>query len=259
MIILQFSHSWALISLCIDWREAISAKEFSRLRLRSLFLWKNYTKQHVLTTQGILKFVHLRRKTIVGEIITYIRIEVEVRVVLWRSSLGHEAQPGEVAFLLLVVVLLIFFWTWWVFTWEVEVAQGCTCSEHDLLLVSEAILLLVVLLVIVIVGVVILVGVVTLLPLGVVSNEVGGVIALEVALGVSGVSSPLLPKYVHRPKFASKAISSSRMLSYCSSEAAAREGKAHSKEGEMVLVGLASWPPTRALVIKALLVKEASW
>jgi hypothetical protein len=34
--------------------------------------------------------------------------------------------------------------------------------------------------------------------------------------------------------------------------------KANSKEGEMVLVGLASWPPTRALVIKALLVKEAS-
>jgi hypothetical protein len=48
------------------------------------------------------------------------------------------------------------------------------------------------------------------------------------------------------------------MLSYCSSEAVAREDKANTKEGEMVLVGLASWLPTGALVIKALLVKEAS-
>jgi hypothetical protein len=48
------------------------------------------------------------------------------------------------------------------------------------------------------------------------------------------------------------------MLSYYSLEAAAREDKANSKEGEMVLVGLALWPPTRALVIKALIVKEES-
>jgi hypothetical protein len=51
--------------------------------------------------------MHFRRKTIVGEIITY--IGVGFRVVLKRSSLGHEAQSGEVAFLLLVVGLLIFF------------------------------------------------------------------------------------------------------------------------------------------------------
>jgi hypothetical protein len=48
------------------------------------------------------------------------------------------------------------------------------------------------------------------------------------------------------------------MLSYCSSKVAAREDKANSKEDEIMLVRLASWPPTRALVIKALLVKEAS-
>jgi hypothetical protein len=39
---------------------------------------------------------------------------------------------------------------------------------------------------------------------------------------------------------------------YCSSEAGAREDKANSKEDEMVLVVLASWPPTWALVIKKL-------
>jgi hypothetical protein len=55
-------------------------------------------------------------------------------------------------------------------------------------------------------------------------------------------------------------ISSSGMLSYCSSEAVAKEDKANSKADEtVVLVGLASWPPKQALVIKALLVSEASW
>jgi hypothetical protein len=48
------------------------------------------------------------------------------------------------------------------------------------------------------------------------------------------------------------------MLSYYSSEAADKEDKANSKADEVVvLVGLASWPPTRALVIKDLLVREA--
>jgi hypothetical protein len=54
---------------------------------------------------------------------------------------------------------------------------------------------------------------------------------------------------------ASRAILSSEMLSYCSLEAATKEDKANSKADEaVVLVGLASWPPIRALVIKALLV-----
>jgi hypothetical protein len=48
------------------------------------------------------------------------------------------------------------------------------------------------------------------------------------------------------------------MLSYCSSEAAATEDKVNSKEDKIDLVGLATWPPTRALVIKVLLVNEAS-
>jgi hypothetical protein len=49
------------------------------------------------------------------------------------------------------------------------------------------------------------------------------------------------------------------MLSYCSSEAAAKEDRTNSKVDEtVVLMELASWPPTRALVIKALLEREAS-
>jgi hypothetical protein len=68
------------------------------------------------------------------------------------------------------------------------------------------ILLLVVVFVVVVVllGVVVLVGVVILFPLGAVGDEVGGVTALEVAPRFSGASSPLLPKLVHRPKFACK-------------------------------------------------------
>jgi hypothetical protein len=59
---------------------------------------------------------------------------------------------------------------------------------------------------------------------------------------------------------ASKAISSSRRLSNCSTEATAKEDNANSKADEIVVfMGLASWPPTRALVIKVLLVREAPW
>jgi hypothetical protein len=58
---------------------------------------------------------------------------------------------------------------------------------------------------------------------------------------------------------ASRVISSLGMLSYCSSEAAAKEDKTNSKADEtVVLMGLVSWPPTRALIIKALLEREAS-
>jgi hypothetical protein len=119
---------------------------------------KNSAKQLVLTTQSILKFVHYRRETIICEIITYIGVEVRVRVVPRRSSLGHEAQPGEVAFLALD--LLILFRARGVFTREVEVTQDSICLGHGLLdillLVSKAILLLVVVLVVILVVVVIL-------------------------------------------------------------------------------------------------------
>jgi hypothetical protein len=49
------------------------------------------------------------------------------------------------------------------------------------------------------------------------------------------------------------------MLSYYSSEAVDKEDKANSKADEtVVLVGFASWPPTRAIVIKALLERQSS-
>jgi hypothetical protein len=74
---------------------------------------------------------------------------------------------------------------------EVEVAEGCTRSGHHLLelllllLIREAVLLLVITLAVVVpLAVVILVGGgVELLPLGEVSDEVGGVTALEEPLG----------------------------------------------------------------------------
>jgi hypothetical protein len=71
---------------------------------------------------------------------------------------------------------------------EIEVAESSTRSGHHLLellifLIPEVILLLALALVagVVLVIVVVLVGGVELLPLGAVSDEVGGVAALEVA------------------------------------------------------------------------------
>jgi hypothetical protein len=73
-----------------------------------------------------------------------------------------------------------------ILTGEIKVAQRSTRSGHDLLellLVSEAVLLLIVTLVagVIPVGVVILVGGVEVLPLGTVDDEVGGATALEAA------------------------------------------------------------------------------
>jgi hypothetical protein len=58
----------------------------------------------------------------------------------------------------------------------------------------------------------------------------------------------------------SRVILSSGMLSYYSLEATHKEDKANSKVDEsVVLVGLATWSPTRVLVTKTLLVRKASW
>jgi hypothetical protein len=94
---------------CTLTRRSNFRKRVFELKIKIFVLMKNSTKQHILTTQSILKFVHFRRKTIIGENITYFRIGVRVRVVPRRSSLDHEAQPDEVTFLLLVVDLLILF------------------------------------------------------------------------------------------------------------------------------------------------------
>jgi hypothetical protein len=172
-------------------------------------------------------------------------------------------KAGEVV--LLTLDLLILSWASGVFSQEVEVTHGNTCSRHDLLelllllLVSEAVLLLIVALVagVIPVGAVILLGGVEFLPLGIVSDEVGGVATLEAA---PGWPPPLLAEFVQSAELlANKVISLSEMLSYYSSEATAKEDRANFKADETVLVGLESWPPTWALVIKALLVREASW
>jgi hypothetical protein len=97
------------------------------------------------------------------------------------------AKAGEVA--CLALRLLILLRAGGVIVGEVEVAEGSTRSGHHLLelllllLVPEAVLLLALTLVtgVVLVVVVLLVGGVELLPLGAVSNEVGGVIALKEA------------------------------------------------------------------------------
>jgi hypothetical protein len=120
-------------------------------------------------------------------------------------------------------------------------------------------LLVIALAIVVLLDVFVLVGGrVELLPLGVVSDEVGGIAALEAA---PTWSPPLLAELVQGselPRQLGNLVVG--MLSYCSLEVVAKEDKANSKVDEIVvLVGLASWPPTGALVIKDLLVREASW
>jgi type IV secretory pathway TrbL component len=94
-------------------------------------------------------------------------------------SFTHETKASEVACLALGHLILLI-------TREVEVAEGCTRSGHQLLelllfLVPKMVLLLVIALAVVIpLSVVVLVGGgVELLPLGAVGDEVGGVATLE--------------------------------------------------------------------------------
>jgi hypothetical protein len=98
--------------------------------------------------------------------------------------LTHEAKAGEVTCLVLGPLILLR--AEGAIAGEVEVAEGCTRSGHHLLellllLIFEALLLLVVALAVVVsLGVIVLVGGgVELLPLGAVSDEVGGVAILE--------------------------------------------------------------------------------
>jgi hypothetical protein len=152
--------------------------------------------------------------------------------------LAHEAKAGEVARLALGPLIIL--GARGVIAGEVEVAEGGTRSGHHLLelllllLVPEAVLLLALTLVagIVLVVLVVLVGGVDL-PLGAVGDEVGDVAALETA---PRRPPPLLADLCNTRNFlASRAISSSGMLSYCSSEAAHKEDKANSKAEESVV------------------------
>jgi hypothetical protein len=129
-----------------------------------------------------------------------------------------------------------------------------------LLLVPEAVLLLVITLDVVIpLGVVILVGGgVELLPLGAVGDEVGGIATLEAS---PRWSPPLLVELVQGAELSHQqgdlVVRDALILLIRSY---GKEDKENTKADEIVvLVGLASWRLAWALVIKALLVKEASW
>jgi hypothetical protein len=235
-------------------------KRTLKLKIQLFVLTEDLTKQLILVAKSIFKFSDSQRKTLRRWVITYIGVRVG-DVLQW---LAHEAKAGEVTRLALGPLILL--GAGGVIVGEVEVAEGGTRSGHHLLelllllLVPKMVLLLALALVteVIPVVVVVLVGGVELLPLGAVGDEVGGVTALEAA---PRWSPPLLAKPMQRVELlASRAISSSGMLSYCSSEAAQKEDKANSKADEsVVFVGLATWPPTRVLVTKALLVREASW
>jgi hypothetical protein len=161
--------------------------------------------------------------------------------------LAHEAKAGEVARLALGPLILLR--AGGVVAGEVEVTEGCTRSGHYLLelllLISEAVLLLALALVaeVVLIVVVVHVGGVEVLPLGAVGNEVGGIAALE---ATPRRPPPLLVEFVQRAELpCQQGDFIIRMLLYCSSEDAHKEDKANSKAGEsVVLVGLATWPPT---------------
>jgi hypothetical protein len=154
-------------------------KRTLKLKIQLFVLANNLTNQLVLVAKSIFKFGDSQRKTLGGWVITY--IGVEVRDVPW--WLAHEAKAGEVTRLALGPLILLR--VGGVIAGEVEVTEGCTRSGHhlvELLLIPEAVLLLVVALAVVVsLGVVVLVGGVKLLPLRAVSDEVGGVAALEAA------------------------------------------------------------------------------
>jgi hypothetical protein len=223
-----------------------------KLKIQLFVFTKNFVKQLVLIAKNILKLDDSKGNTLGGWIITYIR----VRDMSWRFA--YETKVGEV--ISFALGLLIFLWAGGVITEEIEIVEGSTRSVYHLLkllllVVPETVLLLTLALVagVVLIVVVVLIGGVDLLPLRAVGDEVGGVIALEEAIG----DILFLWNLCKVQNFlTSRAISLSEMLSYCSSETAVKEDKTNSKVDEsVVLVGLATWPPTQVLVTKDLLVR----
>jgi hypothetical protein len=155
-----------------------------KFKIQLFIFVKNLAKQLVLIAKGILMLDDSKEKTLEGWIITY--IGVRVRDVSWR--LIHEAKAGEVT--RVALGLLILLWARGVIAREVEVTEGSTRSGHHLLelllLVPKAVLLALalvagVVLVVVVIVVVVLVRGVKLLPLGAVSDKVGGVATLKAA------------------------------------------------------------------------------
>jgi hypothetical protein len=129
-----------------------------------------------------------------------------------------------------------------------------------LLLIPGAVLIPVITLragvILVVVVVAVLVGAVEFLSLGAVDDEVGGVAALKAA---TRWSPPLFVKLVQCMKLPRQqgdlVIGDALILLIRSCD---KKNKVNFKADEtVVLVRLASWPPTQALVIKALLIREA--
>jgi hypothetical protein len=122
----------------------------------------------------------------------------------------------------------------------------------------------VVLLLVVALAVVLLLGVVAfvgggieLLPLGAVGDEVGGVAALKLA---PKRSPPLLAEPMQSSELSHQQgdlIVGDALVLLIRSCTHRRQTNSRADES-VVLVGLATWPPTQAPVIKALLEKEAS-
>jgi hypothetical protein len=151
-----------------------------QLKIQLFILTKILAKQLVLVAKGILKLNDSKGKTLREWIITYIG----VRVGDVSQRLALEAKAGEVV--CLVLALLNLLWAGEVIARETMVAKGNTrLGQHLLkllLLIPEAVLLVIALVAGVIpIVVVVLVGGVDLLPLGALSDEVGGVTALEAA------------------------------------------------------------------------------
>jgi hypothetical protein len=163
--------------------------------------------------------------------------------------LAHETKAGEVTRLALGPLILL--GAGGVVTGEVEVTEGGTRSGHHLLellhllLVPKAVLLLVVTLAVVVpLGVVVLVGGgVELFLLR--QSTMKCVVSPHSKLPLGDLLLSLQNLCNAQNFLTSRAISSSEMLLYCSSEAAHKEDKANSKADEsVVLVGLATWLPT---------------
>jgi hypothetical protein len=258
MIMVHLSHGLALIIVHGSKRSNLR-KRTLKLKIQPFVLTKNLAKQFVLVAKCILKLADSRRKTLGRWIITYIR----VRVGDVPRRLAHEAKAGKVARLVLGPLILL--GAGGVIAGEVKVTEGHTCSEHHLLellllLVPEVVLLLALTLVpgVVPVVVVYLLEESNFFLLG--QSVMKWVVSPHSKQPIGDLLLSLRNLCNVQNFLASRTISSSEMLLYCSSEVVHKEDKVNSKADEsVVLVGLATWPPTWAPVIKTLLEKKASW
>jgi hypothetical protein len=102
MIILQLSHSLALISSCTDQREAISEKHF-QVQDSAFCSHKKPCKENYPNCTKHFQARQLSKKDCRGYIITYIG----VRVGDVSRRLAREVKAGEVALLTLDLLILL--------------------------------------------------------------------------------------------------------------------------------------------------------